>query len=283
MVGRDVGVPEPERLLVDPELVRRRLEAAELRIESLEVADGTTAWWRLATHPMESFVRRIPDLVPTLRHRRALDLAQVLVVASEGEVKRFRHLLVDGEVEPVAPPPGPGDVAIALGDLERGFRWDGGLAVYGRRDLTAAPSPRRRRTGVAAFVSDLRDLRPGDLVVHMDHGIGRFTGFRRIEVEGRTLEMMVLAYRDDDTLLLPVERADLIHKYSVRRGRRGPGARPARRLDLAPPHAPGSRGRSARWRPRCCASPRPAVPAAATSSRRTRRGSASSRTPSPTT
>ena len=218
MVGRDVGVPEPERLLVDPELARERLEAAELRIESLELADGTTAWWRLATHPMESFVRRIPDLVPTLRHRRALDLAQVLVVASEGEVKRFRHLLVDGELEPVAPPPGPGDVAIALGDLERGFRWDGGLAVYGRRDLTASPSPRRRRAGVAAFVSDLRDLRPGDLVVHMDHGIGRFTGFRRIEVEGRTLEMMVLAYRDDDTLLLPVERADLIHKYSSGEG-----------------------------------------------------------------
>ncbi|HPA79273.1 MAG TPA: transcription-repair coupling factor [Thermoanaerobaculales bacterium] len=222
MVDRDVGVPEPERLLADPELVRQRLEAAELRIETLEVADGSTTWWRLATHPMESFVRRIPDLVPTLRHRRALDLAQVLVVASEGEVKRFRNLLVDGEVAPVEPPPGPGDVAIALADLERGFRWDGGLAVYGRRDLTAAPSPRRRRTGVAAFVSDLRDLRPGDLVVHMDHGIGRFTGFRRIEVEGRLHEMMVLAYRDDDTLLLPVERADLIHKYSSGEGEGAP-------------------------------------------------------------
>ena len=206
MVDRDVGVPGPERLLADPERVRQRLERAELRIESLELADGTTSWWRLATHPMESFVRRLPDLVPTLRHRRALDLAQVLVVASDGEAKRFRNLLVDGEVEPVPPPPGPGDLAIALSDLERGFRWDGGLAVYGRRDLTAAPSPRRRRAGVAAFVSDLRDLRPGDLVVHMDHGIGRFAGFRRIEVEGRLLEMMVLAYRDDDTLLLPVER-----------------------------------------------------------------------------
>jgi transcription-repair coupling factor (superfamily II helicase) len=222
MVDRDVGVPGPERLLADPERVRGRLEGAELRIESLELADGTTSWWRLATHPMESFVRRIPDLVPTLRHRRALDLAQVLVVASEGELKRFRNLLVDGEVEPVPPPPEPGDVAIALSDLERGFLWDGGLAVYGRRDLTAAPSPRHRRAGVAAFVSDLRDLRPGDLVVHMDHGIGRFTGFRRIEVEGRTLEMMVLAYRDDDTLLLPVERADLIHKYSSGEGEGAP-------------------------------------------------------------
>ncbi len=227
MVDRDVGVPGPERLLADPERVRERLERAELRIENLELADGTTTWWRLATHPMDSFVRRIPDLVPALRDRRALDLAQVLVAASDGEAKRFRNLLVDGELELVEPPPGTGDVAIALSDLERGFRWDGGLAVYGRRDLTAAPSPRRRRTGVAAFVSDLRDLRPGDLVVHMDHGIGRFTGFRRIEVEGRLLEMMVLAYRDDDTLLLPVERADLIHKYS---SGEGDGAPPLDRL-----------------------------------------------------
>jgi transcription-repair coupling factor (superfamily II helicase) len=227
LTDRNVSLPGPERLLVDPEALRRRLESAELRIENLELAGGTTRWWRLATHPTESFVRRIPDLVPTLRHRRALDLAQVLVLASDGEVKRFRNLLVDGEVEPVSAPPPAGDVALTLGELERGFRWDGGLVVYGRRDLTAAPRPRRRRAGVAAFVSDLRDLRPGDLVVHMDHGIGRFTGFRRIDVEGRQLEMMVLAYRNDDTLLVPVERADLIHKYSSGDGE---GAPPLDRL-----------------------------------------------------
>jgi len=214
LVDRDVSLPPPERLLVDPELTRPCLETPSLRVEELELADGTTSWWRLATHPSETFVRRIPDLVPTLRNRRADDVTQLLVVSSPGEQRRFQHLLIEGDLVPVPAPPPAGEVAIEIGNLQRGFLWDGGLAVYGRRDLTAVPAPRARRAGAAAFVSDLRDLRPNDLVVHLDHGIGRFTGFRRIHVEGRELEMMVLTYRGGDSLLVPVERADLIQKYA---------------------------------------------------------------------
>ncbi len=221
LASRTMALPPPELLLADGSAIRGRLAAPELRIEQLELSDGTTRWWRLSTHMVEGFARRVPDLVPTIRHRRALDLAQLLVVASPGEERRFAHLLTEGEVAPGPPPPGPGEVAIATGDLDHGFLWDGGLAVYGRRDLTATPRP-RRKAGAAVFVSDLRDLRPGDLVVHIDHGIGRFTGFRRVPVEGRELEMMVLRYQGDDTLLVPVERADLIQKYSSGDGEGAP-------------------------------------------------------------
>lgn len=220
--GRSFALPPPEKILLDVEAVSEHLEAADLRLEQLEVADGTTKWWRIASSPMEEFARRIPDLVPTLRHRRAQDLTQVLVVASSGEARRFEHLLKDGDVVPVAPPPAPGEVSIVEGGVQHGFVARGGLAVYGRRDLTAAPPPRRRRGGKAAFVSDLRDLRPGDIVVHLDHGIGRFEGFRRVEVEDREFEMLVLAYRGGDNLLVPVERADLIQKYASGEGEAGP-------------------------------------------------------------
>jgi transcription-repair coupling factor (superfamily II helicase) len=212
--GRSVPLPPPDRVLVPVDEIVDRLDNAELWIEQLEVADSSTTWWRLPTSPMERFARRIPDLVPTLRKRRAQDLTQLLVVASDGEIRRFDHLLKEGGVVPVAAPPDPGGVSIMRGGLQHGFVWRDGLAVYGRRDLTSAPPPRRRKAGAAAFVSDLRDLRPGDLVVHLDHGIGRFEGFRRVEVEGRQLEMLVLAYRSGDTLLVPVERADLIQKYA---------------------------------------------------------------------
>jgi len=210
---RAVDMPPPDRLLSAPESLRENLEQPALRVEQLELVDGVTQWRRVATGPVDSFVRRLPDLVPTLRARRAQDLAQVLVVASAGEGRRFTHLLREGGVEPVGAPPAPGEVAIVEGGLQHGFVWQDGLAVYGRRDLTAAPAP-RRRSGVGAFASDLRDLRPGDYVVHMDHGIGRFTGFRRMSVEGRELEMMALAYHGGDSLLVPVERADLIQKYA---------------------------------------------------------------------
>ena len=212
---RTVKLPPPEMLLRAPEDLRPRIEAPSLRIEQLELVDGATVWRRLATSPMESFVRRLPDLVPTLRARRGEDLAQVLVVASAGEGRRFAHLLREGGVEPTPAPAAASEVAIVESGPQRGFLWHGGLAVYGRRDLTARPMPRPRRGGPSAFVSDLRDLRPGDLVVHMDHGIGRFTGFRRVAVEGRELEMLALEYHGGDSLLVPVERADLIQKYAA--------------------------------------------------------------------
>ena len=214
LADRTLPLPPPELLLPGASELATALGAPALRVETLEVVDGRTRWWRLRTHPQDHFVRRLPDLVPTIRDRRAGDLTQLLVVASDGEERRFAHLLTEGGVTPAPPPPPPGGVSLVRGELRHGFVWDGGLALYGRRDLTAAPAPRPRRSGFAAFVSDLRDLRPNDLVVHMDHGIGRFTGFRRVEVEGRDLEMMVLQYQGGDQLLVPVDRADLIQKYA---------------------------------------------------------------------
>jgi transcription-repair coupling factor (superfamily II helicase) len=211
---REMDLPPPETLLRAPDDLKGVLESPALRIERLELMDGSTNWRRLPTGASETFVRRLPDLVPTLRARRGQDLAQVLVVASTGERRRFAHLLSEGGVTPVGAPPARGEVAIVEGGPQHGFVWEGGLAVYGRRDLTATPMPRPRRSGASAFVSDLRDLRRGDLVVHLDHGIGRFTGFRRVVVEGKELEMMALEYHGGDSLLVPVERADLIQKYA---------------------------------------------------------------------
>jgi len=211
---RTMEIPPPDRLLSDPEKLWPSIDDASLRIEQLELVDGSTKWRRLATRPAESFVRRLPDLVPELRSRRACDMVQTLVVGSPGEGRRFAHLLREGEVEPLTTTPPPGSVAIVEGELQRGFVWENVLAVYGRRDLTSVPRPRRRRPGARAFVSDLRDLRPGDLVVHLDHGIGRFKGFRRVTVEGRELEMLSLAYHGGDSLMVPVERADLIQKFA---------------------------------------------------------------------
>jgi len=214
LCGRVMELPPPETLLKSPDELRHALETPVLRIERLELVDGSTTWRRLATTESENFVRRLPDLVPTLRARRGQDFAQVLVVASDGERKRFAHLLKEGGVSPVEAPPARAGVAIARGGPQHGFIWEGGLAVYGRRDLTSTPMPRPRRPGPSAFISDLRDLRQGDLVVHLDHGIGRFTGFRRVVVEGREFEMMALEYHGGDSLMVPVERADLIQKYA---------------------------------------------------------------------
>jgi transcription-repair coupling factor (superfamily II helicase) len=90
------------------------------------------------------------------------------------------------------------------------------LVIYGNGDLfdtLPAPERPRRKPRTASFFSDLGDLKPGDYVVHVDHGIGKFDGLRQLEAGGRTGEFMLLLYADDARLYVPLERVDLVQKY----------------------------------------------------------------------
>src|SRR6202007_3279876 len=106
---------------------------------------------------------------------------------------------------------------IAVGALSRGFRLpDAGLKVYAEADVFEEErrAPERRRSATKAFLSDLRDLKVGDLVVHVDHGIGAFVSLKQIGVGDTTQEFLELRYAGDDKLFVPVERLDLVQKFT---------------------------------------------------------------------
>ena len=77
---------------------------------------------------------------------------------------------------------------------------------------------RKRRSKAAAFLSDFRDLRPGDFVVHIDHGIARFGGLQTLDLGQLSGEFMLLFYADEAKLYVPVERLDLVQRYSSAEG-----------------------------------------------------------------
>jgi transcription-repair coupling factor (superfamily II helicase) len=81
-------------------------------------------------------------------------------------------------------------------------------------DATPATRARRTKSKLGAFISDFRDLKSGDYVVHVDHGIGRFESLQTIEAGGMSREFMLLIYADDAKLFVPVERLDLVSRYS---------------------------------------------------------------------
>jgi len=85
-------------------------------------------------------------------------------------------------------------------------------------ELTPRGEKRRRRSKAAAFLSDFRDLKPDDYVVHIDHGVARFGGLRTLDLGPRTGEFMLLYYADDAKLYVPVERLDLVQRYSSAEG-----------------------------------------------------------------
>jgi transcription-repair coupling factor (superfamily II helicase) len=90
------------------------------------------------------------------------------------------------------------------------------LQIYAEPDVFEEErrAPERRRAATKAFLSDLRDLKGGDLVVHVDHGIGVFVGLKQIGVGDTIQEFLELRYAGDDKLFVPVERLDLVQKYT---------------------------------------------------------------------
>jgi transcription-repair coupling factor (superfamily II helicase) len=97
--------------------------------------------------------------------------------------------------------------------LDNGFETDT-LAVISETDLLGdrLARPRRRRRA-SNFLAEAASLTVGDLVVHIDHGIGRYMGLKTLEVQGAPHDCLELHYGGEAKLYLPVENIDLLTRY----------------------------------------------------------------------
>ncbi len=112
---------------------------------------------------------------------------------------------------------------LAVWSLEHGFEGPfgaGRLTVIAEQDvlgdrLIRAPKKRRRAEN---FLTEAQSLTPGDLVVHVDHGIGRYRGLEVISAAGAAHECLALEYAEGARLYLPVENIELLSKYGHEEG-----------------------------------------------------------------
>ena len=216
-----VPLPGPETWLADAARCAGALADADV-VEELIVEDGT-AWAKLDTAPVPVVAARPQLLREELSRNLAAGRSQALVAASPGEVQRLLHLLGDAELEAVQGWPARGEIGVVTGELAHGFAWPPErFVLFGRADLTTLPAPARRRRALAVVLAAMRDLAAGDYVVHAEHGIGRFRGFRTFDHDGLVHECVELEYAGGGTLLVPLERADVLEKYS---GAEGPPPR----------------------------------------------------------
>ncbi len=127
--------------------------------------------------------------------------------------------------------------AITLG-LEAGFETED-LAVVAETDILGERLIRRtaKRRRPADFLTELSAISPGDLVVHVDHGIGRFEGLKTITAAGAPHDCLHITYAGGDSLFLPVENMELLSRYggeeaTARLDKLGSGAWQARKAGL---------------------------------------------------
>jgi transcription-repair coupling factor (superfamily II helicase) len=213
------AVYPPDRLLVPAAEIHDFIGRARIALSTIHIASQDFQELKISAPSGRSFVNRLAELGDALGEARREERVQVVFAATAGGREKIDRLFKEFSIPCAADPPAAGsDVAIARGALAQGFRFDeAALDVISEWDLFEQPTSTRlggRRKSVEAFQTDLRDLKAGDYIVHLDHGIGRFLGLRRIPFGDTEREVMELEYSAAGKLLLPMENLNLIQKYS---------------------------------------------------------------------
>ncbi len=105
-------------------------------------------------------------------------------------------------------------VGLAVLGIEQGFA-TADAAVIGEQDILGERlvRPAQRRRQAEQFIADVGELSPGDLVVHMDHGIARYEGLETVAVSGAPHDCLRLTYGGGDRLFVPVENVEILSRY----------------------------------------------------------------------
>ncbi len=178
-------------------------------------------------------------------HVKVLAKTGQVVIASwsEGARDRLRGLLEDNGVTGVTDvadfrgvPEGKGGLYLVIWPLEAGFTAKG-LSVISEQDVLGdrlVGKPRRKRKA-DNFLREVDTLSPGDLVVHVEHGVGRYLGIETITALGAPHACVMLEYAENAKLYLPVENIELLSRYGHEEGlldRLGGGAWQAKKAKL---------------------------------------------------
>jgi len=181
----------------------------------------------IASRPVENFQGQFPLFLKELERHRDGGYRVVLLAPTPERQERLRKELraagVAMRTGTLREAPEPGEVLVVPAALESGFHLPGialwllsDAEVFGREKRRTA-RPRSAEEGQRRLRSTA-ELRPGDFVVHVHHGIGRYLGMRAMEIEGVRKEYLHLSYAQGDKLYVPVEQIDLVQKYVGQEG-----------------------------------------------------------------
>jgi transcription-repair coupling factor (superfamily II helicase) len=195
--------PEMEKLLGS----RRHLVISEWGDENLP---------RLPFTSVGSYGGRLDEWVKALKPL-VKDGPRVIIVSHQA--RRLSEVLADDDI-PAAPlkllcgPPEVGSLTLLEGSLAEGWAIPGSAILFSDKEIFGFVKQRRQSARRPVHWRQfLAQLSPGDYVVHIDHGIGRFTGMSRQVQDGVEREYLVLEYDAGDTLSVPVERIDRVTRY----------------------------------------------------------------------
>jgi transcription-repair coupling factor (superfamily II helicase) len=237
--GRANSPPASHYFWNEEQIAAALAKTSQIHLEQLALSIGTAPQFEISSRPSARFHGDVVACMGDVKSQLAAGGRVFLTAASTGEIERFADICREYEVPYVL-----GESEEAAGGFTaegaqesaglllirapfpEGVTFpDANLTIYGHTDLfdvtptVERPSHKIRTSG---FFSDFAELKPGDFVVHVDHGIGQFEGLRQIESDGHRGEFMLLRYAEDARLYVPLERMDLVQSYRVLEGAQPP-------------------------------------------------------------
>ena len=230
------GVPykplPPDRLYIAPEDWRRRLDEAPLaRFTPFSVLAGPgrdvmdcggKQGYNFAAERAAEDANVFDAVVRHIRGRQA-DGQRVIVAGwTDGSRERLGAVLADHGLTQARPVPNfagamalpKSDIALGILALETGFETSD-LTIVSEQDILGDRLVRRttKRKRAQDFLTEIGTLAPGDIIVHVEHGIGRFVGLQTVTAVGAPHDCLEIHYAAGDKLFLPVENLELLSRY----------------------------------------------------------------------
>ncbi|MDE0870968.1 MAG: transcription-repair coupling factor [Flavobacteriales bacterium] len=215
-VSKQVQFTPPKELFIGPE----KLDSLITPFHVLEFDGGTSfpnrtviAWDMI---PQPSFNKNFDLIASNLQGNHRQGYHNVIVAGQATQIERLHDIFADREEEV---PHHPIPIELSQGFVDKDIR----LLVYTDHQLFERYHRFRLKEGFkknkqALTLKELMALEPGDFVVHIDHGIGEFSGLQKIEVNGKEQEAIRLTYRGGDVLYVNIHSLHRISKYTSKEG-----------------------------------------------------------------
>ncbi|MFH5811871.1 transcription-repair coupling factor [Companilactobacillus sp. FL22-1] len=174
---------------------------------------------------MQQFFSQMPLLKSEVERWQKQNYTILLVIGNDKRISAINNTLADFGIKATLTTKDKVidmQTQILNANLSSGFEMpDQKVAVITEKELfNKQPKKRRHQTlANAERLKSYNELKPGDYVVHVNHGIGKFIGMQTMEVDGKHQDYITIEYRDDGRLFIPVTQLDMVQKYVSAEGK----------------------------------------------------------------
>lgn len=214
------GLDEEVRLLEEqaftsPEEIRQLLTQRSIVEYSVSPLFTPAQTINFATQPQPVFSKNFDRLIDNLKENHNKNIETFFFAENPKQIDRLRHIFEDLKA---AVHWHPIDKEVNAGFVDA----DLGIAIYTDHQVFERFHRYRVRQGFdkqeALTLSKLGELRPGDFVTHLDHGVGRYAGLEKVDINGKVQEAVKLIYKDSDKLYVGIQSLHKISKYVGKEG-----------------------------------------------------------------